>query len=143
MNKILAFDLGSKSLGIAISDSLGIAAHGYENFRFNENGYRTAINHAIEVINKEKINEIVVGLALNMDGSESKSSTISRKFRSELLKIKPELKITMVDERMTTMLATNLLLEADISRKKRKKVIDMESAVMILETYLGRKKNGH
>lgn len=141
MNKILGFDLGSKTLGIAISDSLGIAAHGYENFRFNENGYRTAINHAIEVIKKENINEIVIGLALNMDGSESKSSSTSRKFKDELLKINPNLKITMVDERMSTMLAHKILLEADISRSKRKKVIDMESAVVILETYMERKKN--
>jgi len=142
MNRVIAFDLGSKSLGIAISDSLGIAAHGLENFRFNENGYRTAINHAIEVIKKENVNDIVIGLALNMDGSESNSSKTSRIFKEELLKIIPTLNITMLDERVTTMLATRYLLESDISRAKRKKVIDMESAVMILETYMEKMKNG-
>ncbi len=142
MNRVIGFDLGSKSLGIAISDSLGLSAHGLENFRFNENGYRTAINHAIEIIKKENVNEIVIGLALNMDGSESNSSKTSRIFKDELLKIIPTLKITMIDERVTTMLANRYLLEADISRAKRKKVIDMESAVMILETYMEQKKNG-
>ena len=141
MNKIIAFDLGSKSLGIAISDALGIAAHGLENFRFNENGYQSALRHALEVIKNNNVNEVVVGLALNMDGSMSKSAEISTKFKEELLKAMPNLKVAMIDERLTTMQANRILLEADISRKKRKQVIDMQSAVMILETYMGRKKN--
>ena len=142
MNKIIAFDLGSRTLGIAISDALGIAAHGLENFRFNEGGYQTAITHAIEVLKKENVNEVAVGLALNMNGSESRSSKASTIFKDELLKRMPNLKIKMVDERMSTMLATRRLLESDISRAKRKKVIDMQSAVVILETYMEMKKNG-
>ena len=140
--RYLGLDLGSKTLGIAISDALGIAAHGLENFRFNEGAYQTAITHAIQVINKEKVDEVVIGLALNMDGTESKSSKASSIFKDELLKRNPKLKITMVDERMSTMLATRRLLEGDISRAKRKKVIDMQSAVVILETYMEMKKNG-
>ncbi len=143
MNKIIGFDLGTKTLGIAISDSLGIAAHGLENFRFNEGGYQTALNHAEEVIKKENVNEVVIGLALNMDGSSSNSSKTSTIFKDELLKRIPTLKITMVDERMSTMLANRYLLESDISRAKRKKVIDMQSAVVILETYMEMKKNGN
>ena len=142
MKRIIAFDLGTKTLGIAVSDALGIAAHGLENFRFTEGAYQTAITHAIQVINKEKVDEVVIGLALNMDGTESKSSKASSIFKDELLKRNPKLKITMVDERMSTMLATRRLLESDISRAKRKKVIDMQSAVVILETYMEMKKNG-
>ncbi|MCQ2792300.1 MAG: Holliday junction resolvase RuvX [Bacilli bacterium] len=141
MNKILAFDLGSRTLGIAVSDSLGIAAHGLENFRFPEGGYQAAIAHALEIINREHISELVIGLALNMNGEESKSSQASRIFKEELLKRNANLKITMVDERLTTKLATQRLLEADLSREKRKKVIDMQSAVVILETYMEMKKN--
>lgn len=143
MNRIIGFDLGSKSLGIAITDSLGIAAHGYENFRFTNKAYQQAIAHALMVIDKEKINDVVIGLALNMDGSMSDSAHAATIFKDELLKRRPNLKIIMMDERMTTMQANRILLEADLSREKRKKVIDMESAVMILETYLMRLKNGH
>lgn len=142
MNKIIGLDLGSKTLGIAISDALGIAAHGLENFRFNEGGYQTAIKHALEVLKQQNVNEVALGLALNMDGSESKSSETARKFREELLKNNPNLKVEMVDERMSTMVAHQILLEANLSRAKRKKVIDMESAVVILETYMEQKKNG-
>ena len=141
MKRVLGFDLGAKTLGIAISDSLGIAAHGYENFRFNENGYQQAIAHALSVIKKEGIEEIALGLALNMNGSESNSSKVARRFKEELLKRNKALKITLIDERMTTLQANRLLLEADLSRAKRKKVIDMTSAVMILETYLRQKEN--
>lgn len=143
MNRIISFDLGTKSLGIAISDSLGIAAHGYENFHFNNKAYQQAIAHAISIIDKEKINDVVIGLALNMDGSASPSSRAANIFKDELLKLRPNLKITMMDERMTTMQANRILLEADLSRAKRKKVIDKQSAVMILETHLARLKNGH
>lgn len=142
MKKVIGFDLGTKTLGIAISDALGIAAHGLENFRFNEGGYQTAITHAVEVINREKVDEVALGLALNMDGSESNSSKASNIFKDELIKRLPNLKVTMVDERMSTMLANRRLLESDISRAKRKKVIDMQSAVVILETYMEMKKNG-
>lgn len=142
MNRIMGLDLGTKTLGIAISDALGIAAHGYENFRFSEKAYQQAIAHVVTLLKKESINEVALGLALNMDGSESNSSKAARIFKDELLKHLPNLKIEMVDERMTTMQANKILLEADLSRAKRKQVIDMESAVMILETYLARKKNG-
>lgn len=142
MKKMIGLDLGTKTLGIAVSDALGIAAHGVENFRFNEGAYQTAIAHALEVINREGVNEVAIGLALNMDGTESKSSQASRIFKDELFKHNPNLKIALVDERMSTMLASRRLLEADLSRAKRKKVIDMQSAVVILETYMEQKKNG-
>ncbi len=136
MPRIIAFDLGRKSLGIAICDALMIAAHGYENYRFNEGAFRNATNHALEVIKKEEVNEVCIGLALNMDGSESQSSKSARHFKDDLLKAMPDLKVELVDERLTTVIATNRLLEADLSRNKRKKVIDMMSAVVILESYL-------
>lgn len=141
MKRILGLDLGVKTLGIAVSDALGLAAHGYENFRFSEKAYQQAIAHTLEILNKEKIDEVALGLALNMNGTESDSSQAARKFKEELLKHNPNLKIELIDERMSTIQATRLLLEADLSRAKRKKVIDMTSAVMILETYLRKKEN--
>ena len=136
MPRIIGFDLGRKSLGIAICDPLMIAAHGYENYRFSDGAFRNATNHAIEVIKKEEVDEVCIGLALNMDGSESDSSRSARHFKADLEAALPGLKVTLVDERLTTVMANRRLLEADLSRNKRKQVIDMMSAVVILETYL-------
>lgn len=142
MKKILGLDLGSKTLGIAISDSLGIAAHGYENFSFEFGNYKKARERVLEIVSRENIEEIALGYPLHMSGEESPRSESSKRFKSDLEKDNPNLKITLVDERMTTMIATNRLLEADLSRAKRKQVIDMMSAVVILESYLATKK-GH
>lgn len=136
MKRFICFDLGEKTLGIAVSDSLGIASWGLENFYFTKNAYHQAIKHALDVITKEKIFDVVIGLALNLDGTESESSKRSIKFKEKLLEHNSSLNIVMVDERMSTLLANRLLINANIPSKKRKKMIDMESAVVILETYL-------
>lgn len=139
MNRILGLDLGTRTLGIAISDTLGIA-HGYEEFRFLEGAYRQALKHVLEVCEKEKVNEIALGYPLNMDGSEGEKALSSKRFMNSLLEENPNLKISLVDERMTTIIATKRLLEADISRSKRHKVIDKQAAVVILESYLSKKE---
>lgn len=139
MNRILGLDLGTRTLGIAISDTLGIA-HGYEEFRFLEGAYRQALKHVIEVCKKENINEIALGYPLNMDGSEGEKALSCKRFMNSLLEASPNLKISLVDERMTTIIATKRLLEADLSRSKRHKVIDKQAAVVILESYLSKKE---
>ena len=140
MKKILGLDLGSKTLGIAISDSLGIAAHGYENFVFEPGNYKKAREHVLEITSKEGIDEIVLGYPLHMSGEVSPRAESTSRFKDDLLKENPNLNITLVDERLTTVIATRRLLEADISRKKRKEVIDKMSAVVILETYMSTRK---
>lgn len=139
MNKVLGLDLGTRTLGIAISDVLGIA-HGYEEFRFLEGAYKQAIKRVLEVCEKEKVTEIALGYPLNMDGSEGEKALSSKRFKNSLLEVNPNLKISLVDERMTTIIATKRLLEADLSRSKRHKVIDKQAAVVILESYLQRKE---
>ena len=139
MNKVLGLDLGTRTLGIAISDVLGIA-HGYEEFRFLEGAYKQAIKRVLDVCEKEKVTEIALGYPLNMDGSEGEKALSSKRFKNSLLEVNPNLKISLVDERMTTIIATKRLLEADLSRNKRHKVIDKQAAVVILESYLQRKE---
>ena len=139
MNKVLGLDLGTRTLGIAISDVLGIA-HGYEEFRFLEGAYKQAIKRVLEVCEIEKVTEIALGYPLNMDGSEGEKALSSKRFKNSLLEVNPNLKISLVDERMTTIIATKRLLEADLSRNKRHKVIDKQAAVVILESYLQRKE---
>lgn len=143
MDRILAFDLGTKSLGVAITDSLLISAHGYENFRFQDRTYKIALKEALRIIDKENIREICIGLPLHMSGEMSDSAQSSLIFRDDLLKERPHLKIEMIDERMTTMIANKRLLEADLSRAKRKRVIDEMSAVVILESYLSKRSAQH
>ena len=75
-----------------------------------------------------------------MDGSEGEKALSSKRFKNSLLEVNPNLKISLVDERMTTIIATKRLLEADLSRNKRHKVIDKQAAVVILESYLQRKE---
>ena len=89
---------------------------------------------------KEKVTEIALGYPLNMDGSEGEKALSSKRFKNSLLEVNPNLKISLVDERMTTIIATKRLLEADLSRNKRHKVIDKQAAVVILESYLQRKE---
>ena len=136
MSKALGLDLGTKTLGIAITDSLRIAAHGLENFTFEFGNYKKAREHVLEIVQKENITEIALGYPLNMSGVAGERCESVERFKADLEKENPALKITLVDERMTTIIANNRLLEADLSRAKRKEVIDKMSAVVILESYL-------
>lgn len=140
MKKLLGLDLGSKTLGIAISDSLHISAHGYENYRFEYGNYKIAKEHVVEIVQKEDIEEIALGLPLHMSGEMSDRADSVIRFKKEVEELIPNIKIVLVDERLSTVMATRRLLEADISRNKRKKVIDMMSAQVILETYMGSRK---
>lgn len=141
MKKIIALDLGTKTLGIAITDALHIAAHGYENFLFEEGNYKKARQHVLDILDKEDVDELALGLPLHMSGQPSKRSESTMRFRDDLLSERPNLKIAMVDERMTSIIANKRLLEADLSRNKRKAVIDKMSAVVILESYLEMRNN--
>lgn len=140
MKKILGLDLGTKTLGIAISDALMIAAHGYENFTFEKGNYKKAREHVLEICKKENIDEIALGYPLYMSGDISPRAESTKRFKEDLEKDNPNLKIALVDERMTTIIANNRLMEANLSHNKRKEVIDKMSAVVILESYMDQKK---
>lgn len=141
MKKVIGLDLGTKTCGIAVSDVLGIA-HGRENFRFVEGAYRQCLAHVYEVMQGENIDEVALGYPLNMDGSAGERAQSAERFKKELLEMMPNIQVSLVDERLTTVMANRRLLEADISRKKRHKVIDQQAAVVILESYLNSKNGG-
>lgn len=136
IGKVLGLDLGEKTLGIAESDLMGIIAQGVENFRFPDGDYDAALERTLYYIRRDQIREIALGLPLHMSGDESEHSLLARNFKRKLEEVLPELKVVLIDERWTTKQANRRLLEADLSRQKRKKVIDKMSAVVILETYL-------
>lgn len=133
--KILGLDLGSKTLGIAISDSLGLIARGVETFTFKENHFQEAIERIKIIIQKEKIEKIILGYPKNMNGSIGERGKICEKFAK---KLENELQIEVIlwDERLTTLEVEKILIDANMSRQKRKKIIDKMAAVVILQSYL-------
>lgn len=136
--RILGLDLGSKTIGIAVSDPLGIIASGVETYRFNEERYDLALERVVNICNEKKVNKIVLGYPKHMNGDIGDRAKLCEEFKVKLEE-KLNIEVILVDERWTTKLAESRLLEADISRKKRKKVIDKMAAVVILQNYLDSK----
>lgn len=135
--KYLGLDLGAKSLGIAISDKLGMVASFYKSIKFfDENKLFEELGY---IIREEKIEQIVLGYPKNMDNSEGFRAKETLIFK-EKLEFIFGIKVVLEDERLTTRLAEDVLIKADMSRQKRKKVIDGVSAVVILQSYLDRKE---
>lgn len=135
--RYLGLDLGKKSLGLAISDKTGTIATFYKNIRYEDEN--KLIKELIEIIKKEQIDKLVLGYPKNMDNSEGFRAQETKEFKQKL-EDKIDEEIILQDERLSTRLAESVLINADISRKKRKKVIDGLSAVIILKSYLDRKE---
>lgn len=135
MEKILGLDLGSRTCGIAMSDALGMIAHGVETYHFKENHYKSAAYHVKQIVMENHIHTIVLGLPKHMNGDLGERAQISIDFKERLEKMM-DVEVILVDERLTTVIAQNQLIFADVSRKKRKQVIDKMAAVQILQGYL-------
>lgn len=136
--RVLALDLGEKRTGVSISDGLGIAAHGLTTLEGPN--MESTIAKIASIVEDEGVSEIVLGLPKNMDGSVGKMAEKVISFRDNLAS-HINLPITLWDERLTTNYAESLLIEADISRKKRKKKIDRLAATIILQDYLDWRMN--
>lgn len=145
--KVLGLDVGDASIGIAVSDGLLLTAQGRDTiFR---KSIKQDIDILIDIIVNDEIGTIVVGLPKNMNGSLGPQSEKTIDFAKKLeKKIKysdrienREIEFVFWDERLTTKAATRTLLEGDVSRKKRKKVVDKLAAVFILQGYLDRIRN--
>ena len=135
--KYIGLDLGTKTLGIALSDQLGIIATGKEIIRHDEN-YEMLVDKVSEIIKEEHVEEIVLGYPKNMNNTIGDRALKSEEFK-KMLEEKTNLKVNLMDERLSTKEATNLLISNDTSRKKRKKVIDSLAATIILQSYLDKK----
>ncbi len=135
--RIMGLDLGDKTIGVAVSDEMGWTAQGVETIK--RNTLETDMERLDELIAQYQVEEFVVGLPKNMNGSIGHRGELCQEF-AELLKGRFELPVHMWDERLTTMAAEKMLVAADVSRKKRKQVIDKMAAVMILQGYLDFRK---
>ncbi|HAM1331056.1 TPA: Holliday junction resolvase RuvX [Listeria monocytogenes] len=133
--RIMGLDVGSKTVGVAISDPLGWTAQGVETIQIDENRKQFGYDRVKELVLEYEVEKVVVGLPKNMNntiGSRAESS----KIYAEVLESRIGLPVVLWDERLTTSAAERTLIEADVSRKKRKEVIDKLAAVMILQSYL-------
>lgn len=135
--KILGLDVGSKTIGVAVSDELGIIAQGVTTLK--RKGLNYDITQLIKVIKEQRAGKVVVGLPKNMNGSLGPSAKMVFTLLDELEK-SVDIPVITWDERLSTIAAEKTLLEADMSRKKRKKVIDKVAALIILQGYLDNQK---
>lgn len=137
--KFLGLDLGTKTLGLAISDALGMISSPYKTIRYND--YNELILELKKIIESENISKLIMGLPKNMNNTLGKRAEAVINFK-DLLEKHIEIEIILVDERLSTMEAEKYLLEGDLRRNKRKKIIDSVAASIILDSYLRRKENG-
>ncbi|MFC7320971.1 Holliday junction resolvase RuvX [Halobacillus campisalis] len=137
--KKIGLDVGEKTIGVAISDALGWTAQGLTTLHWDENNYTTAKGPLREMITEHDVSEAVIGLPKNMNGTIGPRGEASYRFGKWLEK-EFKLNVQYWDERLTTMAAERVLLDADVSRQKRKKVIDKMAAVIILQSYLDSKQ---
>lgn len=134
-----SLDVGDKTIGVALSDMLGITANGL--MTIDRIGIRKDADKVLNLVKEHGCDTIVIGLPLNLDGSDSVQTQKVRDFR-KMLENKmmstgiKDIRVVFQDERFTTKIAENVLIEADVSRKKRRQVIDKQAAVIILQSFL-------
>ena len=133
--KYLGLDLGTRTLGIAISDATHLVATPVKVLRFGEGEYNKTIEPLREIINSEKIEKFVLGLPKNMNNTIGDRANTTLEYK-KLLEDTFNIPVIMQDERLSTVAAHNYMLEADLSRKKRKAKVDGLAASIILQTYL-------
>lgn len=137
--RYLGLDLGTRTLGISMSDLTHTIATSFKTIRFPDAEYDTLIEPLREIIDEYQISKIVLGLPKNMNNSIGDRARTTLEFKA-LLEEKLKLEVIMQDERLSTVEATNYLLEADLSRKKRKTKVDAVAANIILQAYLDRER---
>ena len=140
--RILGLDVGSKTVGVAVSDPLGVIATGVTTIE--RVGIRKDTGKVIDYIKEYDCSTVVIGLPLNLDGEDTLSTERAREFRRMLEnKLKSsgplsKVKVEWQDERFSTVEAEEVLIEANMSREDRKKIIDRQAAIVILQRYLDR-----
>ena len=134
IKRYLGLDVGDRTIGIAVSDALGLTAQGVETIR------RTSLKDDLArlktLMDEYDTTSLVIGLPKNMDGTEGERCAIVKAFFEEVKKAVPESDAVFWDERLSTVAVAKSLISADVSRRKRKKVIDKMAAVFILQGFL-------
>lgn len=141
MNRAMALDLGDRRVGIAMSDLMKMIANGCETY-YRSGDESRDIEYIKRLVVDNNVDEVVIGLPINMDGTEGVRVEKSREFGQKLGEI-IDAKIFFEDERLTTVSAERVLIEGDVRRDKRKTVIDMVAATIILQAFLDKRSRGY
>lgn len=136
--RIMGLDVGSKTVGVALSDELGWTAQGLKTLKINEEKNEFGFDEIGQLIKEYQVSQVVIGFPKNMNGTVGPRGEASKRFANELEE-RFSVPTVLWDERLTTMAAEKVLIEADVSRKKRKLVIDKMAAMMILQGFLDSK----
>lgn len=137
--RYLGLDLGTRTLGISMSDITHTIATSYKTIRFDDSDYDSLISELKSIIEEFEIEKIVLGLPKNMNNSIGDRALTTLEFKDKL-ELNFHIPVVMQDERLSTVEASHYMIEADMSRKKRKKKIDALAANIILQTYLDKEK---
>lgn len=133
MGRILGLDVGTKTIGVAVSDALGMLAHPVTTVE--REGVRKDVARLAGMVEERKVERVVVGLPLELDGTEERSARLARQIGAAM-RAKTGLEVVYVDERYTSVDAERQLLQARVGRDRRKQVIDQQAAILILQSYL-------
>ncbi|MBQ9065409.1 MAG: Holliday junction resolvase RuvX [Blautia sp.] len=137
MRRIIGLDYGSRTVGVAVSDPLGITAQPVETiWRKQENHLRSTLRRLEELAASYDAGTIVLGLPLNMDGSQGERALLTKEFKEQVEKRLPDIPVILWDERLTTLQAGQALIEGGVRREMRKQYLDSMAAVLILQNYL-------
>ena len=136
--RYIGFDLGTKTLGIALSDKTGLIASFYKTIDFKEEDYESLIPTVKNIIEEYNVEKIVLGLPKNMNNSLGFAAERSLNFK-KILEDNFDMEVILEDERLSSVEANNIMISDDLSRKKRKQKVDSLAATIILQRYLDRK----
>ena len=134
--RYLGLDLGSKRLGIALSDKGGVVAANYKVVHHNED-YEKLVDEIVSIVREEHVEKIVLGFPKNMNNTIGPKGELSIDFK-KMLEERLDIPVVLQDERLTTKSALDVLIKGNVSRKKRREVVDAMAATIILQTYLDR-----
>lgn len=137
--RYLGLDLGSKTLGISISDRTNTIASIYKTIFFKEDDYDILIPEIKNIVKEEDISVIVLGFPKNMNNTIGKRAEITLDFKKKL-EDNIDIKVELMDERLTSVISNNVLISANVSRKKRKKKVDGMAALLILQSYIDKNR---
>ena len=135
--KVLGLDLGNRSLGVAVSDPEGFLARPIETFYFTDKAFDQALAYTVQLVHEKKIEKVVLGYPKNMDGSLGEQAKLTIEFKEKLEAIL-SVEVILFDERLSSKMASNMMISQKLSRKKRKNNIDNMAATVILQSYLDR-----
>lgn len=135
--RAMGLDIGSVTVGVSLSDGLKMIASSYTVIRYEQEN-EALFKQIVDIIKEQEVDEVVVGMPYHMNGDFSVGCERTRRFEQKIKEL-IDIKIIEIDERMSTVSAQNALLTFDVSRKKRKQVVDKVAATVILQTYLDRR----